>query len=235
MKKELQAVGFDDKESEIYMALAKLGNADIAGLLKNTSIERRTIYDILERLVQKGLASYHEENNKRVYTPTDPTIIAEDLQQKEKDFRNIIPQLTNLNNAPETARVEIFRGINGLRTIFLDIVNSKEEHYSFGNITPFIEDERYTPIVSRFLKMLERNQVKEKIISAIGEDVKRIKGGIYRSLEKSMIPPTPTIIYGNVTVQYIFTEPVTIIKITSKEIADTNRKYFETYWKLSKK
>jgi sugar-specific transcriptional regulator TrmB len=43
----------DDKESKIFSALIKLKKASVNALMKKTNIERRTIYDILERLIQK--------------------------------------------------------------------------------------------------------------------------------------------------------------------------------------
>jgi len=234
MHKELQAIGMDNKEIEIYLALTKDSASNIAMLLKSTTIERRTIYDVLERLMQKGLASYYEENGKKYYIATKPEIILEDLHQKQEDLKKIIPQLQNLPNIPTNTKVEVFKGLKGLRTIFLDIINSGEIHYSFGNITPFNRDERYVPIVKRFLSALEQKNIKEKIIYAKGDPIKKIKNGEYRSVDLKLIPPTPTVIYGDVTVQYIFTEPITIIKITSKDITSTNKKYFETFWNMAK-
>ena len=93
-------------------------------------------------------------------------------------------------------------------------------------------DEKYTPAVNEFLEYLEGRGIKEKVIYPKGEPVKKIKLGQYKPLDKSLIPPTPTIIYGNVTAQFIFTDPITIIKITSKEITQTNLKYFDTFWRM---
>jgi sugar-specific transcriptional regulator TrmB len=234
MQKELQAIGMDNKEIEIYLALTKNPSSNIAMLLKNTTIERRTIYDVLERLQQKGLASYFEENGKKYYMATKPEIILEDLYQKQQDLKKIIPQLQNLQHPPTETKVEVFKGLKGIRTIFLDIINSKETHYSFGDITPFNRDDKLIPIVKIFLSALEQKNIKEKVIYTKGDKLNKIKGGEYRAIDPKFVPPTPTVIYGDVTVQYIFTEPITIIKITSKDIASTNKKYFETFWKIAK-
>lgn len=232
MKEQLISIGFSDKDAEIYLALMKLGRANLAEIMKKTSIERRTIYDVLERLIQKGWASYFEENSRKYYLATSPEIILKDLEQKNKEFEKIIPELTALNEKSSEAKVEILKGVKGLRTIFLDIIHSKETHYAFGNIAPFISDEKYTPAVKEFLEYLEGRGIKERIIYPKGEPIKKIKGGQYKEINKSLIPPTPTIIYGNTTSQFIFTDPITIIKTTSKEITDTNRKYFDTFWRM---
>lgn len=230
MKEQLLQVGFSEKDSEIYLSLLKSEKASIADLMKKTSIERRTIYDVLERLIQRGWASYFEENNKKYYLATNPELILKDLEQKNQEFGKIIPELKSLKEIKSETKVEILKGVKGLRTIFLEIINLHEMHYSFGNIAPFISDKQYTPAVKEFLEYLEGRNIKEKVIYPKGEPIKKIKLGQYKALDKNLIPPTPTIIYGNVTAQFIFTDPITIIKITSKEITDTNKKYFDTFW-----
>lgn len=232
MKEQLISIGFSDKDAEIYLTLMKLGKANLAEIMKKTSVERRTIYDVLERLIQKGWASYFEENGKKYYIATNPEIILKDLEQKNKEFEKLIPELKNLKEKASEAKVEILKGVKGLRTIFLEIIHLKEIHYAFGNIAPFISDEKYTPAVKEFLEYLEGRGIREKIIYPKGEPIKKIKGGQYKEIDKSLIPPTPTIIYGDVTAQFIFTDPITIIKTTSKEVTNTNRKYFDTFWDM---
>jgi sugar-specific transcriptional regulator TrmB len=232
MKEKLISIGFGEKDAEIYLALIRLEKASIADLMKKTSIERRTIYDVLERLIQRGWAGYFEENGRKYYLATSPEIILKDLEQKNKEFEKIIPELTSLNEKSSEAKVEILKGVKGLRTIFLEIIHLKETHYAFGNIAPFISDEKYTPAVKEFLEYLEGRGIHEKIIYPKGEPIKKIKKGEYKAINKELIPPTPTIIYGDVTAQFIFTDPITIIKIKSKEITDTNRRYFDTFWRM---
>jgi sugar-specific transcriptional regulator TrmB len=232
MKEELISIGFGEKDSEIYLALMKLSRASLAEIMKKTSIERRTIYDVLERLIQKGWVSYFEENSKKYYIAANPELILKDLEQKNQEFEKIIPQLKALEEKSSEAKVEILKGVKGLRTIFLEIIHLKEMHYAFGNIAPFISDKKYTPAVKEFLEYLEGREIHEKVIYPKGEPIKKIKGGQYKEINKELIPPTPTIIYGNVTAQFIFTDPITIIKITNKEITDTNRNYFDTFWRI---
>jgi len=54
-------------------------------------------------------------------------------------------------------------------------------------------------------------------------------------VDKKIAFPTPTLIYGNVVTQYVYTDPITIIKTTSKEITNTHKNYFNHFWKLAKK
>ncbi|MCF7872044.1 helix-turn-helix domain-containing protein [Candidatus Woesearchaeota archaeon] len=234
MKEQLEAIGFDSKEAEIYIALTKLGKAGVTEILKNTGIERRSIYDILERLVQKGRASYYEENGTRIFSPTNPNVILAELKHRQDSFAEIIPRLEALET-PKGAKVEILKGEQGLMTVFYEVIESGLVHYSWGDISPLIYIEKYARIVKKFLSQLEKKGMVEKIIYAKGDPISKIKKGEYRALDKKLIPPAPTLIYGDVTTQYVYTEPLTIIKITSKEIAQTNLEYFKHFWNIAKK
>ena len=232
MKEQLLEIGFQGKDAEIYLALMALGKACMVDLMRKTKIERRTIYDVLERLIQKGWASFFEEEGKKYYLPTKPEIILSSFEQKKENFEKIIPQLNELETKPSETRVELLKGVKGLQTIFLEIIKTKQMHYSFGNISPFISDKKYKPAVDLFLEYLEGRDVKEKVIYPKGEDIKKIKGGQYKAIDKKFISPTPTIIYGDTSVQFIFTDPITIIKIKNKDIAKTNKNYFDTFWRM---
>jgi len=230
MKKELIKIGFQDKDAELYLALLKLKQASIAELIKKVSIERRTVYDVLERLMQKGIVSFFEENGKKIYLPVKPKSILNELNEKRENFEKVLPKLEALEEKKENTRVEVLKGVKGLKKIFLEIIENKQMHYSFGDITPFISDEKYIPAVKIFLEYLEGRGVKEKVIFPKGESIKKITGGQYKTIDKSLIPPTPTIIYGDTTVQFVFTDPITIIKIENKEITKTHKKYFDGFW-----
>jgi hypothetical protein len=45
----------------------------------------------------------------------------------------------------------------------------------------------------------------------------------------------PTNICGDTVIFFVFSEPVSVIKIKSKKIADTYKKYFELLWQHAKK
>jgi HTH-type transcriptional regulator, sugar sensing transcriptional regulator len=235
MKEILKNIGFDENETEIYVALLKHGTSTVNTLLKHTQIERRTIYDVLARLIQKGKVSFYEENNTKTYSAISPEIILEDLQQKQNEFKKIIPSLAQIQFNPKEATVEVLKGTKGLRTIFLDIINKEVEHYVFGDISPLIYEDRYSIPTKQFLASLKEKKLTEKVIYREKDKITKIPGSEYRFVKKELVFPTPTLLYADVVTQYIFTDPITIIKITSKEMSQTHKKYFDYFWKVAKK
>jgi HTH-type transcriptional regulator, sugar sensing transcriptional regulator len=233
MIEELERIGFDEKEAKIYLALLEIGKGTANQIMQNTNIERRTIYDVLERLIQKGFASYYKEDKTTTYVPTDPKIILQTLEDKKSGFEKIIPSLTQLKEKNDTVEVELLKGKDGLHTIFHDIYNSGKTHYSFGKVNMF--NEKYNLDLKKVLGKLELKGMSEKIIYPKGKEMITIKRGEYRQLDEKMMPPTPVVIYGDTTCLFIFSEPPITIRIKSKEIAQTHMKYFNTYWNMSEK
>lgn len=55
-----RALGFSQKEAEIYLALYKLGTQPASTLSRYVGMERTFVYRTLMELAQKGLASITE-------------------------------------------------------------------------------------------------------------------------------------------------------------------------------
>jgi sugar-specific transcriptional regulator TrmB len=228
-----EVLGLDDKESKIFVALCKLSKGSVNDIMKQTKIERRTIYDVLERLIQKGYARYIIENRRRVYTSTDVNSIQEELNNKSERFKELLPKLQNLKLDSSSISVELLTGKSGITMIFNEIVESEKEHYAFGDVSKFVENVGFD--TQNFLNRLIKKKVSEKIIYPEGKKILKIPKGQYKILETKLIPPTPVIIFGNVTVIFLFANPVTIIRIDNAEIALSYMKYFNHYWSMGKK
>jgi sugar-specific transcriptional regulator TrmB len=224
--------GLDEKEKSIFSVLIKIKHASVNVLMKKTQIERRTIYDVLERLIQRGYVRYSLENGVRIYHPTDKEVLLESLSKKVEDFKQIMPQFDSVQGS-EDANVELFKGIEGIRMVFNEIVALKETHYAFGDVSKFVEKAGFD--TQKFLARLERAGAKEKIIYPVGKKILRIQKGEYRVLSKDLVPPTPVIICGDVTFLFMFSDPVLVIRIDNKEMTSSYKKYFDTYWKTAKR
>ena len=61
----LEELGLTNAEAKIYIALLELGSSQAGKITEKTGIHRRTVYDAIERLIEKGLISYIKQNNNR--------------------------------------------------------------------------------------------------------------------------------------------------------------------------
>ncbi len=78
---ELKEIGLSDGEVKVYTAVLELGIASINKIHEKVGIERRNIYDILNKLIEKGLVSYTLEKQVKVYQCTYPGKIAEEIKK----------------------------------------------------------------------------------------------------------------------------------------------------------
>ena len=64
----LRNIGLSEGEITIYSALLDLGKAPVNKIHEKVGIERRNIYDILNKLIERGLVSYINENKEILQT-----------------------------------------------------------------------------------------------------------------------------------------------------------------------
>ena len=62
MFEKLVPLGLTNTEAKIYVTLIDLGRAQAGIISRKSGIHRRSVYDALERLIEKGLVSYIKEN-----------------------------------------------------------------------------------------------------------------------------------------------------------------------------
>ena len=62
---QLKELGLSKGQISVYSAVLELGISSLNKIQEKTGIERRNIYDILNKLIEKGLISYTVEKGKR--------------------------------------------------------------------------------------------------------------------------------------------------------------------------
>ena len=69
---ELSELNLTAGQVKVYQATLELGTAGIHSIQEKTGLERRAIYDILNKLIEKGFITYVDEKNVRKYQCTHP-------------------------------------------------------------------------------------------------------------------------------------------------------------------
>ena len=234
----LEKVGLSKGEIKIYKALLNLGNSSINKIHERTGIERRNIYDILNKLIEKGLVSYTNENKKRTFQVTDPKRIISYIQEKKDNLENIergiikeIPLLIKkIQTSKPKINAEVYRGFDGVKAVWEDMLNYKETYW--------IGSGRYVPKnLPTFFKSWNRRRVKLKVCWwDLFRNEFRNKIKLYRYEKIKFLPaefsgnPTVIAIYGNKVVNFIFGKEVFAFVIESEELAENYKKYHKYLW-----
>jgi HTH-type transcriptional regulator, sugar sensing transcriptional regulator len=237
----LEEFGLTKTEEKVYLALLKIGNSPASEIIKKTQLHRTTVYDVLERLISKGIVSYIFQNKIKQYTSVDPSkfldIASEEKKQaeeKEKSAKIIISEINKLKqNAKIKNIAQIFVGIEGQKTIMKDIIDEGKDFIELasGGEGRF-EDDLYE-YTQKWAEQRRKNNIKAKIICKKGGDAPVWKMNEIKYMEEEYQSPTATIVYGNKVAIFIHEEPLLIILVESKQLADSYRNYFNALWEIA--
>jgi len=230
----LREIGLSDGESKVYSALVKLSSSPVSKIQDETRLHRTAIYYFLKNLINKGLVNYIIRNKIRYYRATEPSKLLEYIKEKEDYVKQIIPSLNDLaKTKKQELRVEVYEGKQGVRTFMNDRLNFKGELLGFG-----IEDGKWKKefpiLMERYVKIAEKKGLIDKVLTkekAFTYNSKMVK---YKFIPKELFNPTPTMVYKN-KVAIIIWEPLSLILIESKDLADSYKKYFEMLWMIAKR
>ncbi len=237
----LNKLGLSDRESKVYLSLLEWGESLASDVARKSELNRTTTYDILSNLLEKGLVTYIIKNNTRFYRPTEPEKILQLLQEKEKTYESILPQLLHLYR-PRTKNciVEVFQGKEGIKTIFNDILITGKPWagYNTPGTGHKIMDETWTELFHRKRqnKKIELRviYVKTKDAHIRANEMSKMKYTKIKFMKEKYDSPASNWIYGDrVALIFWLREVPFAIRIIDKELADSYRNHFNVIWKYA--
>lgn len=235
LKSTLRDFGLTDNEATTYLVLLGLGSATASEITKKTQIHRINIYDILERLQEKGLVSFIMIGKRKSYEACNPEKILEIEERRRKSIKKIIPELTAaraLSKGPSEAT--IYKEKAGIKTVLDEITKTKENIYLFASGGGF--KEHFGEYYEIWHERVRRSKAKMKVLISrkFKTPVKNLKLSDYRYLPSEFVFPSTTVVYGNKLVIGMWSAHSIAILIRSKEIADSYKNFFKILWRYSK-
>ena len=236
------SLGLTENESKIYTTLLDLGTAQAGQITEKSGIHRRNVYDAIARLMEKGLISFVIVNNKKLFSPVNPKRFLEIIEEKKfqldnlkNDLNKIMPELQLMTNMQERHDVRFFKGGEGLKTVFEDILRTNKDYIGYG---PGLQLEK---ILKHYFKHFIDKRLKAKIgIRLIYNEgsrdkIKKNPFSNIKYLPDQYSSHAALRVYGDKVALLLLSveEPMAIV-IKNKAIADGYRKYFEVMWKAAK-
>ncbi|MEK6835454.1 MAG: helix-turn-helix domain-containing protein, partial [Nanoarchaeota archaeon] len=158
MEKELlMNLGLTDGEAKVYLALTKLGSSTVGPIVKEAKVAYSNIYEILNRLLEKGLISFIIKEKTKYFQVTSFSPLNEYLDKKEQkiekeklSLKKLIPDLERLQKLQEKQEAEVFIGFNGVKTAYERLMegDNKEEYLFF-----YIAEQDYEEIDKFWMRL----------------------------------------------------------------------------------
>lgn len=247
MLERLTELDLSEGQVRVYKAVLELGVASLKKIQEKTGIERRNIYDILNKLIQRGLVSYTIEKGKQTYQCTHPNKILGEIEQKEKTLKQLkdeIPRIKDLFNLSKPdIRAEIYRGNEAIKSLLNEVLEHKESYWLGGNN---FNQRKAVPesLVIWFQQwMKKRMEQKHMMYDLIGpgtvleglhlnepEKQRKVYLKVQR-LPEDLQMPMVAIIFGNKVAQVLWGQQSFAFVLESEEIKDSFMKYFQYFWR----
>jgi predicted DNA-binding transcriptional regulator len=249
----LQKIGLSKGEIKVYSALLDLGSASLNAIQEKTAIERRNIYDILNKLIEKGLASYIVEKRHKTYQLTHPKKILGYLEDKEREIENtknkLKPRVEEIiqqyNMSKNDTKAEVFRGNEAIKTILVELLEYDESFWMGGNN---FEKEKAVPrnLQVYFSHWMEKRAKQGHIMNDLvsyksffkglePEKTEEHKKQLYKfcSLPEGIDVPMVIIIFGTKVAQIQWGGQSFAFVLDSDKIKTSYLQYFKHFWKPS--
>jgi HTH-type transcriptional regulator, sugar sensing transcriptional regulator len=229
---QLNQAGLTDNESKVYLALIDLGPSLAGQISRKTGLHRRTVYDITEMLIKKGLIGYILKNNRKLFQASNPDRLLEMIQEKQDILSPIVQELQQkFTKTKEKEETNFYKGKEGLKNIFEEQLNHKE-------ILILGASPKAYEILKFYFGFYDKKRKAKKIktrIIATDRKIKRIALSEIRYLPEKYSNPVSVNIYGDKTAIILWaSEPIAIV-IKNKEVTEGYKNYFELMWRVAKK
>ena len=236
MFEKLVHVGLTGTEAKIYLMLIDITKAQAGVLARKTGIHRRSVYDALDRLIEKGLVSYIVENGNRFYIAEDPKRIQELIDAKKEEIYSILPQMTaKFLEHKDKQETLFYRGKDGLKSVFEDQLRKGEDVYVIGGHSSTRDIMKfYWP---HYQSKRVANKQKLHLLFACDKKVDlKSKYAVARYLPAKYKSIVSTNIYADRVAIIIWLEhdPVAIV-IKQPDVAKAYKGYFDQLWEIAKK
>ncbi len=242
----IQELGLAKNEAEIYVTLVEHGESSVSGVATHSGINRRNVYDTLEKLIEKGLVFEIIGASDRRFQAVDPNKLLELVEEKRASLVRMLPELeAKFKKKQSSEQVFLYRGVEGWKNYLRDVLRLGEDVYTIGGKGAWT-DERLAPFMAQFKKEAARKKIQFHILFEHGVKGTRfereIRGGSAvrcRFLPKEFSSPMSVDTFGDYSVLFpdmelgTFNDEATLTVVVNPLVAEGYRKWFKALWILS--
>lgn len=246
-EKLLEEIGLTRGEIIVYTTLLKLGETTTGKIIEEAQISSGKIYEILDKLIKKGLASFMVKEKTKYFSASTPRRILDFLHEKEKELKEKeqeilqeMPSLLALEKAgKKDHEIRLFKGFKGMQTAIFEALSdltSHDEVLAMGITSS--KGEQYNILWQRwhqermhkkiFCKLLFSDRNTEYYIN-----LKKLRFTEIRVL-KGITPAALDIMKSRVLL-FTYGEEPSCLSIKNSEIAQSFRSFFYNLWEIAGK
>lgn len=237
VKSTLVKLGLSETETNVYLAMLKLGADTVQHIAREARISRTAAYEIISALEKKGLASTFIQGKRKHFVAEDPEKLEgyfsarlQDTERELRAFSRVLPEMRLLQGGGDKPRVRFYKGQEGVRALFRDLAAVEpKEVLEYTNV-----DAVYQALDDKILKQEQTHIDYDKIKTRVLFKGKRRSNSPkveHRELKDDVLGFEGNIwIYGNRVSFTHFNSKVEVVIIDNQIFADTLRSMFMAVW-----
>lgn len=235
----LKQLGLNENEAKFYLAALELGPATILKLSKKTGLQRSSIYEFMDDLIEKGVIETVISGKRKLYKGTEPEKLKQLLRRQEELLDSIIPELSALmGKGVQRPKIMLFEGTEGIKKVYEDLLDQPEgsefvAFTSIGDIMSVISETYAASFLSRRAKRNISVKVIVKTDELSKEYISRNKAELRetKAVRAKDFPLSNEInIYQNKVGILSFGDEKIGVIIESSQIANSMRAIFNLLW-----
>lgn len=132
---DLQNLGMTEEEAKVYLTVLELNGSYVSAIAKRAKVNRVGCYYTLDNLVKKGLLTSFAKNKIKYYSAESPRVLVNLMEEKFERAQKLLPELMSLTSSlAYKPKIQYFEGLQGIKTIFEETLNAKEEIVGYTNL-----------------------------------------------------------------------------------------------------
>jgi len=233
----LEYIGLTNAEVKIYLSLLELGPAKAGAIITKSKLQSSVVHASLHKLIQKGIISFVIKSKIRIYQASDPRFLLELIDDKRKDFENLLPTLLEKQNAGLVRNEsKIYVGYKGVSTLLIELIADGIPGDEFLFIGADVENMQED--IQKYYEKYDKKR-KEKGLIVKGVAPKRWERFFSHRLDQKhlnvrfsdmLLPPNMSI-FRNKVAFFSWDDQPTGYMIYSEHLAEKFRLYFDMLWK----
>ena len=238
--KILSDIGLSDREISVYITLVRLGATTTGPLVKASEIPSAKIYEILDKLIRKGIVTYVIKGKIKHFQASGPRTLLNFFDERKVALETLVRHLELTKKDKLGNQATVYEGIKSIRAAFYELfeyIGKNSEYCVFP-----IGEQLGTKELIKFWAQVFHKRVEMKIKVRTLPSIKwhRIFENFYSEYKLFEIRyvkqqfPTGVFIFKDHVLNILWEEKPIAFLIRSSENYSTWQEFFEKQWAKGK-
>lgn len=236
-------LGMTNAETKVYLALVQVGLTTTGKLIKQSGLQKSTVYAALETLQQEGYVRTSVRNHVQYFMAEDPNIMTQKVQLMQDQCQKTVTELNALKKQGTEEHVQsmIYEGFKAVVSSLqhrLTIVKNGEEILIFGSFAANPETKAAVFALQNVNREAAKKGIKIRVLfnkqmnkTTLAQFYERLKNTTVKYIHETT--PVGIAVYHDFIYTLVWTDTrnPTAVLTQSKTIAAMYRSFFEGLWK----